>query len=338
MDIEQLTKAQIVLLVLLVSFVTSIATGIVTVTLLDQAPPAVTQTINRVVEHTVERVVPGIGQKEVITKTVVVNEGDLVAKSIEKNTSVLVRIFENTQSGAFLGLGVIATQDGIVATDSTLVSTDSTYRLMINSGEFFDANVIRHTPENSIALLKIVLPETSSEDETDSVSNNIVTTFTPALFSNVTNLKLGQTVVALSGEEYTNVTVGIISGLPMVAIEKIFAEVSPDEEVTEDTPLFDNSSQLGSIVSHFIGDEEDAVVSKENTSVEYYLSLIETNIKEDKTFFGSPLVNVSGEVVGIKTSEGARNSNYVPASVLVSELSAFAESEIVISKEEGNTE
>jgi len=124
----------------------------------------------------------------------------------------------------------------------------------------------------------------------------------------------------------------------MVAIEKIFAEVSPDEEVTEDTPLFDNSSQLGSIVSHFIGDEEDAVVSKENTSVEYYLSLIETNIKEDKTFFGSPLVNVSGEVVGIKTSEGARNSNYVPASVLVSELSAFAESEIVISKEEGNTE
>ena len=48
-----MTKHQLVLLVLLVSFVTALVTGIVTVTLINQAPPPITQTIQRVVEKTI---------------------------------------------------------------------------------------------------------------------------------------------------------------------------------------------------------------------------------------------------------------------------------------------
>ena len=58
MDIEQLNRTQILLLTLLVSFVTSIATGIVTVSLMGQAPHGITQTVNRIFERTVEKVVP----------------------------------------------------------------------------------------------------------------------------------------------------------------------------------------------------------------------------------------------------------------------------------------
>ena len=56
MNIEELSKSQLILLTILVNFVTAVATGILTVSLLDHSPAIVTQTINRVVEHTIETV------------------------------------------------------------------------------------------------------------------------------------------------------------------------------------------------------------------------------------------------------------------------------------------
>src|SRR3989344_4087455 len=93
MDLEQLTKTQIVLLTLFVSFVTSIATGIVTITLMDQAPSDVTRTIDRVIEKTVERVVPGETKvveriKEVSNPT----SSDLAINTVEKTKEILVYV------------------------------------------------------------------------------------------------------------------------------------------------------------------------------------------------------------------------------------------------------
>lgn len=56
MNIEELSKSQLILLTILVNFVTSVATGILTVSLLDHVPAVVTQTVNRIVDHTIETV------------------------------------------------------------------------------------------------------------------------------------------------------------------------------------------------------------------------------------------------------------------------------------------
>jgi hypothetical protein len=58
MDIKDLNKSQLILLAILLSFVVSIATGITTVTLMEQAPSSVTVPITRIVRETVDKVAP----------------------------------------------------------------------------------------------------------------------------------------------------------------------------------------------------------------------------------------------------------------------------------------
>jgi len=112
MKLEELTKAQVILLTLFVSFVTSIATGIVTVTLMDQAPPGITRTINRIVERTVETVVPG---KPVIKEvSVIITEEDLIVKAIEDSQGTIVKVGDG--AGFF-----VDGKNGLVVTATALV-------------------------------------------------------------------------------------------------------------------------------------------------------------------------------------------------------------------------
>lgn len=245
MEIEELTKMQIILLTLLVSFVTSIATGIVTVSLLDQAPPAVTQTINRIVERTIERVVPGESQGATITKTIVVKENDIITDSIEKNSKHLVRISRKVVGGeneVFVGIGIIVSKDGLVSTDSSLILPGYDYFVSLSHGGVYSVEIVLDAKVTT--LLKIV----QDEDET--------TSFEAVTFSSDLGvLKLGQTVISLGGKNRTNVAIGIVSGLveknitieveredkePTIITVLSFIETSIDESsVLSGSPLID---------------------------------------------------------------------------------------------------
>lgn len=92
MDFEGLSKSQLILLTILVNFVTSVATGILTVSLLDYAPPYVTQTVNRVVEHTIETVVESAPVAAVVAAPAPSNQ-DLVTAAIGADAARLVGIY-----------------------------------------------------------------------------------------------------------------------------------------------------------------------------------------------------------------------------------------------------
>lgn len=92
MDIEELSKSQLILLTILVNFVTSVATGILTVSLLDHAPAFVTQTVNRVVERTIETV--AAAAPAVTIQAPAPSNQDLVTAAIGADAARTIAIYD----------------------------------------------------------------------------------------------------------------------------------------------------------------------------------------------------------------------------------------------------
>ncbi len=290
MDIEHLNKSQIILLTLLVSFVTSIATGIVTVTLLERAPTAVTQTINRVVERTVERVVPDLSRKPqdggtIKEVTVVVKEDDLITDSVERNRGTLVRILAQPVGGQeaqseVVGIGAVVDSSGIVATARSIFVDGYTYTAINQSGSIFSFRVLNLGSSAPIALLQLAVKNTSDGKSSSPAPLSTLKITDPL------SLKLGQSVIALSGEERASVSIGIISML--------------EEKVV---PTGDGAGAATTTVVAFIHSSIDSL----------------------SALAGSPLLNIFGEAIGIRTaSVPSSGTTFIPSSVITSELSAIA--------------
>lgn len=122
MDIEDLSKTQLLLLTILVNFVTAIATAVMTVSLLDEAPQTVTQTVNRIVERTVETAVESTPLPSILPvppkePTVVVREEDRLAEAIRADASRRVLIHRGaTTSSPVIAVGTYLPDKRVVIT------------------------------------------------------------------------------------------------------------------------------------------------------------------------------------------------------------------------------
>ncbi len=200
---EDLNKQQLILLTLLVSFVTSIATGIITFSLLQEAPIAVTQNINRVVERTIEKVVSEDGSGGTVREvTNVVSEEDLILKSIEKNVKSIVRLTTLGADGSEVvtGLGLVVDPSGIIVVDERSFGSGN-YSAVFHDGKVYSISKNYKDPSSDFVFLKI------GKVATDKY------VFYPAVFGNASALKLGQTLIAVGGKERNSVSIGRVSDL-----------------------------------------------------------------------------------------------------------------------------
>jgi serine protease Do len=291
---QDLNKSQIVLLVLFSSFIVSIATAIITVTLVNQAPPPIVQTINRVVERTIEKLVPG-ENKSSQPQTIVITQEDIIVSIVEDASSAVVSIvaskdlpvleqyfIEPFGDMGFQGLdlkipqyrqkgtekaqvssgtGFFISEDGLILTNKHVVEDgEAEYSVILNDGTKFDAEVIARDPFQDLAVLRI------NGDEEQKFN------FLP--LGNSDKIKTGQTVIAIGnalGEFANTVSVGIISGLN----RELIAEGS-----------LSGTEELQKLI------QTDAAINRGNS--------------------GGPLLDTEGNVVGINTAmaNGAENLGF----------------------------
>ncbi len=214
MDIEGLNKSQIILLTLLVSFITSIATGIVTVALMDQAPEGVTKTITHVVERTVESVRPGATQVATVIKEVpvIVTEEELVLKAINVASPAVAMIQTGATNrgrtpGVWLGSAFFMQSSGLFVTSGALVEAEKIYEVVLENGTVLKVKLVAKNSGGEVALLQVT--EESKPD-----LSALATDLKPISFS-VGNITVGQTVIGIGSSAGGNhgVAMGIVSNL-----------------------------------------------------------------------------------------------------------------------------
>ncbi|MDO8555092.1 MAG: trypsin-like peptidase domain-containing protein [bacterium] len=291
---EHLTKSQLVLLVLLVSFITSVVTGIVTVTLINQAPQPITQTVGKILEKTIERVVPGgiIDSKTANNNPapIIITQDDLVVKLV-KNTSpavvsviatkdlpVIEKYFVNP-FGNDEFLKQFVPPDLLPQFSVPQYRQNGTEKKQVSSGTGFfvssDGYIItnRHVVADKSADYSIILNDgrklTAKVLSRDPVQDVAIlkvegTGFSIVPLGDSDNINVGQTVIAIGnvlGEFQNTVSLGVISGLNRsVSASSAGGEVEQLQEVIQ----------------------TDAAINPGNS--------------------GGPLLNLKGEAIGINTA------------------------------------
>jgi hypothetical protein len=221
MDIEELSKAQLLLLTVLVNFVVSIATGILTVSLLDQAPANVVQTVNRIVDHTVETISTPIQVATTAVKpTASAPSGEqLLTTAISAGVNRTVLIHKGATTTPAILYGTYLPKSRAVATVTGAATLPKEATIVFANGESSEASLVKQDggiaiygfsdtaalpdapASNFVAFGDLKAGQTTIAITRDSAAlTGIVSKTSPAgILTSLTNIPPGAAAVNLSG-------------------------------------------------------------------------------------------------------------------------------------------
>lgn len=308
---EDLSKTQLVLLILLGAIVASVTTAVTTIALVEDAPRPLTTTIQRVIERTSGGDQTATLLTQPVEQTIVV--GDRIPEVVANATPAVVSIiatkdvplltrcytspFENNafdrlfpelripsvcqngseeqQVGA--GTGFFVSSDGRIATNRHVVAdTDASYTVILNNGSRYPATVLARDPFQDLAVVKI-----NGEN------------FPTLPLGDSDTISIGSTVIAIGnalGEFQNTVSSGVISGLSRT------------------------------------------ITAGGGGRVEELRSLIQTDAAINPGNSGGPLLTLDGRVIGINTAiaQGAQGIGFaLPVNLLKKDLASINERGVI---------
>ena len=153
MDIQDLNKSQLILLAVLLSFITSIATGITTVTLMQQAPASVTIPVTRIIRETVEKVVP----TETVQRAPVLSAEDKkILEDLKAIKPLTVTLFLKNETGdKILGTGLFLGDNKVVI--ASIIPEPKEGEVYIVKSISGEQNVSKVTVENDFTIVELVV-------------------------------------------------------------------------------------------------------------------------------------------------------------------------------------
>ncbi|MFA5831602.1 MAG: serine protease [Candidatus Paceibacterota bacterium] len=210
---EDLTKQQMVLLTVLVSFVCSAATSVTVVSLLTDAAPTVSQTINNIVEKTIERVVTGTTTPVVIkpSPAPVLSESEKVISAVQENLPKLVIIRSKEKEGESatstekIGIGAVISPDGLIATDSSLIGEGTEFIIALGD-KYRYAKKVYFDNNFHLAILQ-------TDGAVKGDKSTEILTFSPLSYMK-DDAKLGLPIIVLGGENGKSMTRGTLTEVP----------------------------------------------------------------------------------------------------------------------------
>jgi putative serine protease PepD len=204
------------------------------------------------------------------TKTSVVQDGT-VEKVSQSVLPSVVKVNVTSSSGAGSGSGIILSKDGKILTNNHVVAgagDNGTITVNFNDGTTKRAKVLGTDPVTDVAVIQ-------AEDASD---------LTPAALGKSSDLKVGQSVVAIGSPFGLNATVttGIVSALNR-PVSVASEQDSPQPQSPFGDPGQEQQQQQGQDLSTtYPAIQTDAAINPGNS--------------------GGPLVDMSGRVVGINSS------------------------------------
>lgn len=289
---DGLDNRQIILLTLLVSFVTSIATGIITVTLVEEAPKGFTSTVNKVIETTVEKVVP----KETVIQVVKEVKGEspatLISTVVAERSDAMVSIVtkfsvskspegvetvdvQKTQTGFFVA------QNGLIASTRGDLVKGNKYKILykdLQENKEVTAQVIQ--VQSDVTLLSIV-PSLDPQDKNSQASR------------------------ILSGEDQVTY-IPLAKSLPLLGSHVLALSRGETKGV----------GVLDGIISSYVKDDED------------FVTKINTTIPASDGGAGGPLLSLTGELIGIAQYDGLGAVSYSPMSRISDLLKSYLDENV----------